>query len=346
MDTFSKTVQVEKPSNEFFKLAEQAAKEEIYSRSDATKETTWISMGNELEITGFPNDQISTLMKRSIEDRIWELEYKELEISREEYTWHSGHFYRVMKKNDWTNQERNFREVPPRELENSSINTPNKQAIHLLFHIEEICKITSKKLKEQEELGIFFDQKNVKEFYQQQSTIIKNMNDAFDDKTKVSINTEQILLHCLATALGSLSNGAEHYMEKRIELFKEQNKKLLSPKQAIKFQRGEKISKLPLLKPRTRDTAIFLGYYGVQCVCGSWRVRPKSDSDEVECYDCDKSFSAKTVSKCRYCQIPLYKEDLLHIIKTKKCENCDTEIKLPQEVINYALSEQIILDQK
>ena len=48
------------------------------------------------------------------------------------------------------------------------------------------------------------------------------------------------------------------------------------------------------------------------------------------------SFKEKTVSKCRYCQIPLYKERLVHIIKTGRCEECNTENNLPEELINYA----------
>jgi len=44
----------------------------------------------------------------------------------------------------------------------------------------------------------------------------------------------------------------------------------------------------------------------------------------------------KTVSKCRYCQIPLYKERPVHIVKTGRCEECNTENNLPEELIEYA----------
>ena len=128
-------------------------------------------------------------------------------------------------------------------------------------------------------------------------------------------------------------------MQIRIKLFKDQGKSILTAKQGKKFQMGDKASQLPLLKPTTRDTAVFLDYFGVQCEeCDSRRIRTKPDTKNVECYDCGKEFPAKTISKCRYCQMPLYKENLKHIADTKKCNNCNTEIILPEELIAYANS--------
>ncbi len=40
-------------------------------------------------------------------------------------------------------------------------------------------------------------------------------------------------------------------------------------------------------------------------------------------------FSDKTVAKCRRCQIPMYKENLIDIIKTDFYENCNC-VKLPE----------------
>ena len=36
--------------------------------------------------------------------------------------------------------------------------------------------------------------------------------------------------------------------------------------------------------------------------------------------------------------IKLYKERLLHIVKTSKCENCNEVVDLPQELVDYAKS--------
>jgi len=73
--------------------------------------------------------------------------------------------------------------------------------------------------------------------------------------------------------------------------------------------------------------------------CKSWRVEEKAGNfTNLNCIDCDHSFQEKTVSKCTYCQIPLYKERLVHIVKTGRCEDCNTEIALPEELIEYARS--------
>ena len=115
----------------------------------------------------------------------------------------------------------------------------------------------------------------------------------------------------------------------------------LTTKQIGHIQNGITRKSLPLFKPDSRDTALFQKYYGLSCPeCKSWRVyeliAEKSDGSNLGCYDCGISFKEKTVSKCRYCQIPLYKERLVHIIKTGRCEECNNENRLPEELINYA----------
>ncbi len=81
-------------------------------------------------------------------------------------------------------------------------------------------------------------------------------------------------------------------------------------------------------------------FSGIPCPdCNSWRVKDSAgDFTNLICIDCDHCFKEKTVSKCTYCQIPLYKEKLIHIIKTGRCEDCNTEISLPNELIEYARS--------
>jgi len=74
--------------------------------------------------------------------------------------------------------------------------------------------------------------------------------------------------------------------------------------------------------------------------CKSWRIQKlltdKPDGSNLECYNCEYSFKEKTVSKCRYCQFPFYKENLIHVIKTGRCEECNTDNILPEELVEYA----------
>jgi len=127
-------------------------------------------------------------------------------------------------------------------------------------------------------------------------------------------------------------------MEQNVIRLKEQGK-FFTLKQATKFQKGGKQSQLKILKPKTRDTALYLNCSGVQCTCGGWNVKDKDNSNDLECYDCGKVLLQGHISKCRHCQVPLFKERLQYMIKHKnKCENCDTKNDLPQELIEFAKS--------
>jgi len=245
-----------------------------------------------------------------------------------------------MSENGYTNQKFNpTEEVTVPLPDNSSLNTNNQSMIEIFSYIKQICDIGIIKVKEMKPFEDIFGKKITREFYKQTMSIIENCKYAFDGKTKVPTNTEQVLLECIAVASGDLTDGGVMYMKARTKLLKEQKKNILTTKQLSRYQNGDKISDLYLLKPHSRDIAIFLDYLGIQCIeCDSWRIRKKPDSSDVECYDCEKQFTSKTVTTCRYCQLPLYKEQLHHIIKTGRCESCNTENHLPEELIEYAKS--------
>jgi len=301
-------------------------------------EVLWVAMGNELEIQGIEKIQISTLMRKDIEDKLYEKQFKEF-MTREEYKWHNGTYWLVTKRNGWTDPSmaRNTLD-PAQDQPNSSINTPNRDMIELCYDIIDVCRTIVDKSKIIEPLEDKFGEKIMNEFYKQRTTMINNCKNAIDNKTKVPRNTELFLLECLATVLGNTNKCAKVFMEQNIINLTEQNK-FLTLKQATKFQKGNRQSQLNILKPISRDTALFLDYSGVQCTCGSWRVRDKAESNNLECYDCDKVLPPGHISKCEHCQIPLYKERLAWMVKHKnKCQNCDTRNNLPDELIQYANS--------
>lgn len=296
-----------------------------------SNEELWVKMGNQLEIEGIEKTQISTIMRRDIEDELYEKQFKDY-MPREDYKWHNNSFWIVTKKNNWTNPNM-ARHIldPTQDQRNSSINTPNKDMILLCYDVINICRIMIEKSKECKSFVDIFGKKDMNEFYRQRRTLINNCKNAIDNKTKVPKNTESFLLESLATVLGNTNKCSQVFMEYNFKLLQEQNK-FLTLKQASKFQKGNKQSQLSILKPISRDTAIFLGYTGIQCSCESWRV------NDFVCYDCDKKITIQHISKCMSCHIPLYKERLLHIVKTNKCENCDELVDLPEELIEYAKS--------
>lgn len=324
-------------SRDYSNLLDNVIENEL-NPTPLNNEVLWVAMGSELEIQGVVKTQISTIMRKDIEDQLYEKQFKEF-MPREDYKWHNGSYWLVTKRNGWTNPEmaRNTSD-PKQDQKNSSINTPNGNMIELCYDIIDVCRTIIEKSKDTNPLEIIFGKKEMEEFYTQRTTIINNCKNAIDSKTKVPKNTEIFLLECLATVVASTNKCAQVFMQQNMLHLIEQNK-FLTLKQATKFQKGMKQSQLNILKPITRETALFLDYSGVQCTCGSWRVRNRADPKKLECYDCDKVLPLGHISKCKHCQIPLYKERLLYMIKHKnKCQNCSIKNDLPEELIKYAKS--------
>lgn len=304
----------------------------------------WKKMKTELEISSYPTEQIGRTIRDSIEEEIYQTKFKSLGVPREEYKWHSGYFYRWCRTENISQNYVTSR-TPLGESKNSSINTPIPDHIKNLINIyhniaDEIDEFTTKLHKEHEILKLDLNEMKQLELsihsLQSFCMILKGIR---DEKTKIPLNTIHALLYSLATE-ASVSYGAEMFFKTRLDYIAQTRKQLLTPKQAIKFQKGETNIELDIFRPHTRDLAIFHSYYGLQCPkCESWRVKERTDGghqNNLKCFDCDCVFPGKTVSKCRYCQIPLFKDELLHIIKTNHCENCNTEINLPAEVRAFA----------
>ena len=331
------TIQVQR-SKDYYRLLDSVVDNELAINEYANNKTLWVGMGNELEIQGMEKTRISTIIRKDIEDILYEKKFKEY-MPREDYKWHNGNFWLVTKSNGWTDPTMARHVSDPNEdQENSSIYSENPDMTNLCNEIIEVSKTLRDKSRSIDSLDITFGKKEMDEFYKQRCAIIDNCKNAIDSKTKVPKNTELFLLECLSTVLGSVNKCAQVFMEQNLIRLKEQGK-FFTLKQATKFQRGGKQSQLDILKPISRDTALYLNCSGVQCTCGSWNVKDKNDSNDLECYDCGKVLPQGHISKCRHCQVPLYKERLEYMIKhNNKCQNCDAENDLPQELIQYAKS--------
>ena len=323
-------------SKDYHNFLDTAVENEL-GANISTNESLWNKMGDQLEIEGIAKELTSAIMRKDIEDKLFESEYNEY-IPREEYHWHSGYYYRVMKKQGRLNPalSKSTEKTPSGESTNSSINTTNSNMLGLCDSIIDICRTIKEKAKDSKSLDAIFTTRVMTEFYKQQNTMITNCKNAIDNKTKIPVNTETILLECLATVMGN-ANKCGQVFQKIIMAQMESQCKFLTQKQASKFQNGGKQSQLYLLKPTSRDFALYEGYTGVQCTCDSWRVRPKADhTTDWECYDCSKIMPRQHVCKCQHCQIPLYQDRILHIIKTGKCDNCDEIVDLPQVLKDQA----------
>lgn len=295
----------------------------------------WKEMGKELEMeSGIIKTQISTIIRRDIEDKLFE---SQKDIPREECKYHSGYFFEIMNKYGWINPSmirRGVNNLGPVE-DQEIVPRNNKEMVTECYDVINLCRIMIDKSSHCESFEELFGEKQMNEFYKQRHTMINNCKDAIDSKTKVPRDTEVFLLGYLSTVIGNVNKCAELFMKNNLTLLEQQGN-FLTTKQASKFQKGMKQSQQFILKPINRDTAIYEGYTGIECKCGSFRVRHTPDG--LECYDCNNIIKGVYIAKCTNCYTPLYKKRLLHIVNTGKCKNCSESVDLPDDMIEYAKS--------
>lgn len=325
-----------KHSKNYHNLLDNVIENELTLNTKPNNEGLWVKMGSQLEIEEIPSHRISTIMKKDIEDKLYENQSKDFKnyTPRKEYSWHSGHYFEVVSRNGWTNPKM-ARIAPGQEQYNSSINTLNNNNMLVICDdIINICRYIKEKALDAKPLENIFGEKEMKEFYKQRKSMMKNCKNVIDEKTKVPTNTELFLLESLSTVLGNTHKCAEVFQHVVMNHMEEQGK-FLTSKQAHKYQNGDKQSKLNIFKPIERDSALFAEYTGIQCTCESWRVRENPNTNSLECYDCEKVFPKQHIPKCNNCQIPLFKERIKHIVDTGKCENCEYKVDLPDEIRQY-----------
>ena len=313
-------------------------------------EVLWVQMGNQLEIEGVDKLQISTIVRKDIEDRLWETEFKN-QVPREDYRYCNSKYYEVMKYNGWTNpfmaRNVNSNNVDP-QTDQNIVPHNNYEMKIICYDLIHLCRILAEKSKDAPPFEDIFGKKQMTEWYLQMHTIVSNAKNAIDNKTKVPKNTELFLLECLSTITKSVNKCAEKFMEQNLDRLKKQTTisvrtgkpvPFFTSKQAGKFQKGGRQSQLHILKPTNRDEALFLDYIGIQCECHSWRIRQKQNDNKLECYDCERIIPPAHISKCENCKAPLYKERLLYMVTHKnKCQSCKSVNDLPQVLVNYAKS--------
>ena len=320
----------------FYDLADSAVDDEIEAIQPSSKKDIWVRMGNELEIIGWPKEKISQQIQHTVETKLAEKLGHSARIN-------TAHYYTIMKENGWTEQSFNHSTKidPETEAKNTS-RVKNQEMVDLVKTIKESCMIIIAKLEldTTEEFVKKFTKTQIKEFVSQRKALTAMCQAAYDEKTKVTENTEHILLQ-LITSEASIELAAERYMEYR--LLKISETKHLTRKQASKFQKTTKQSTLYIIQPHSRDTAIMLDCTGQQCSkCKSWKTRVSDyDMHTVACQDCDATEETRSIPKCPHCYMLLDEPTLKKVIANEdRCtnKNCTKLIRIPEsESINETL---------
>jgi len=346
-----------KPSLRSYHLAALAVDEELQTeKSNPSIKQAWINLGNQLEIEGIPKEKISTIASQLLIEK----KSEKTGIPKEELR-NSGWFHTVFHSQGWIDP---FYSHPNEDdayerRGNSSLNSKvaNIRVIDFLNRTRKICKTAITKFEEADNLILHIEPKILHNLVNEWEAILDIAEDAFNEKTKIPQNIQHVALLKAATE-SSVTYAARIIFRVRLSLMDETGK-FISSKQLGHIQDGDLPDQLIMYEPDSRDMSIFLRYSGLQCIhCDSWMTRKKHISNpnglNMDCIKCEKSFKGITISKCRYCQMPLYKEELEHILKTweavdedkfqgdqmsgGRCPNCDSINHLPMELIEYAKS--------
>lgn len=354
-----------KPSLLSYKLAETIADEELHEENSVTLKENYIHLIDQLEIDGIPKEKISTIGKQIIiERKKQKLELKGIQNGQVTVGSWWNEVAREKGCTDTKYSPTKDEEVTVAEHENTSINTPKKPNIRYIDYLKrtkEICDIAIKKFQTSESIEDTLNKKQFQILNHEWNAVLDTAEDCFNEKTKVPLNTQQIMVVEAATA-SSITDAAKTFQVLKFQEYKKLGK-FITSKQIGKFMDGTIPESLSIFKPDSRDTAIFQRFYGLSCPkCDSFRVTErtgiKKDGSNLDCIDCDTSFKGRNVNKCRYCQIPLYKEDLLDMVTAQRqrvknmeytndesqeipeypCTSCGTDNHLPLELVEYAQS--------
>ena len=337
------------PTDEFADLANEAAKEELSGTLPETKKDLWIRMGTILEEQGVHNRLISGQIQEAVENRIEALTGDKVHIN-------TAHFYRVMREKKWYSRPHSggaeIQEDPivstiPLGGSKTVLYNPNERLADAIDRMASTCKFLSAVARRIEDsdgnrvdISKFAD--DTDGFIWDLEQISEMCKNAADGKTSVPQQTQIIFRQVLLNEAGMLHIG-KAFLKARLSMLDEVGKKFMSKKQAAKYRTGQNPNPLPLFVPKTREEAIFMGYYGLHCrQCMSWRVTTQTDANAVEnlvCLDCDRTFEGMTISHCSgqgSCGALFFCEQIQYIKKNKKCPDCGKEIpRIPQHMDNY-----------
>ena len=330
-----------KPSTESYRLADEIAGIEIEGEDDnITLKQSYINLMGQLEIDGIPKESISTIGSQIIttkkKNRLQGKAITESEVTVG--TW----WYVTAREQGYIDPHYSH---PKNSKDDDTPKKPstkiNIRYIDYLKRTKEICDIAIKKLENSADIEKSLTIQQIKILNHEWNAVLDIAENAFNEKTKVPLNMQHIILLEAATA-SSITKAGETFQTLKLQEYNKLGKHLTS-KQIGKFQEGIIPECLSIFKPDSRETALFGKFSGFSCInCESWRVTGYPNN--LSCIDCIHRFKEKSINKCWHCQIPLYKERLVHIIKTGRCEECNNENILPEELVEYADPDHKIRD--
>ena len=87
-------------SKDYSKLLDDIIESEL-NQSFTDNTILWSAMGYELENQGIEKTLICTIMRKDIEDILYEKQFKEF-MPRKDYHWHTRSYWLIIQSNGWS----------------------------------------------------------------------------------------------------------------------------------------------------------------------------------------------------------------------------------------------------
>jgi len=199
---------------------------------------------NQAMVDGWPQQKISAKLLKEMDQKLYKIRHAlKPEIHPEECKINRSLWHRIARKLGCadpkyiSNQKKDgLHKVEPKNSSKIPETNINFESFNVLSHIINLCKEVQKKIKANPNLLFeIFPESTRTNFYLETHTLINNINNAFNEKSKIPKNTEQLFVHLLSDTTVALSAGAEQFALEKIKMLKSNRKKLITLKQANKF---------------------------------------------------------------------------------------------------------------
>ncbi len=327
-------------------MATKAILEELKSHPTEELREYYKRCFSQAEIDGVPKPEIARTVREQLNRiKTKKVRAKKPDASESECLINTSWFYEVASECGVTPESAKAESIPPAESGDTSIYTGNNEfAVNKLRDFRKAILILEGGFKNLNvdgkplDITTVFGKKELAEFFQDVDHVIKIATNSADAKTTVPTNVHQIFKETLRVESGIL-NVAKIFLRTQLHMVENMQQQFITKKQSGKFIKGKEPNQLPLFKPKSREEAIFLGWYGLECKCGSWRVATdvggtaKANNERLVCMDCNTHFDGYTVTHCSgqgSCGMLFYIEELRDIHASKKCPNPECKKPIPK----------------
>ena len=317
---------------------DKAVELELASNDFTTeKQDCWINAGQELEIEGIPKNEIGKRLQEAIERRVFEKTGDKVKIN-------NGHWYRIMKRYDWTVYEPKFKEpISPERFTDSTYieEEPAKKEKPVIIPAVEnapIIEMLEKRIVADRKLinyakinpvASLIPPEVVEDIITRDNAMTENLRDFINKKQNIPTHAQSIILLVHFLSLGIHDLFFKFYGKLKDIHMADLQQRMDAPlhkKEMRKFMMREVITLDHTLEFPDASTARLYGFYGQQCShCKGFRTKVHPEKAAyVYCIKCAPTLGLdkrRTLKQCEKCQSDIDPGDVAKAT-IKRCASC------------------------